>query len=394
MGKIKSIFGGFFTRSPTQKIEIKNAANAQELISACGMEQQVMRLALGDIAIKCAAWLIGGLVAKCEFKTYKNYQPQNGEEYYLWNVKPNPAQNSSQFIQEFIYKLCVNNESLIIEKNGNLYIADNFYREDHAMRESIFSSIQIRDAILPDILTSSQVLYFRLNNENAAAIIRNIQAGYDAMIAEATERYLKSGGEKLILKISAFAEKDKSFEQKISKYLNDYFRTYFQNKNAVLPLFDGYDLDSIASKTEKKGADEVEGIIKIKRESMDTAAQAFKIPPAILRGDVADVSVLVDNLLTFCIDPICAQVEEEICGKRYTMSEFLSGTKLSIDTTAIKHIDIMSMASNVDKLISCGFYSIDDLKQKIGEPPLKTKFSTEYVRTKNYAADGGDNNDI
>src|SRR5699024_6224711 len=120
----------------------------------------------------------------------------------------------------------------------------------------------------------------------------------------------------------------------------------------------------------------VEGIIKIKRESMDTAAQAFKIPPAILRGDVADVSVLVDNLLTFCIDPICAQVEEEICGKRYTMSEFLSGTKLSIDTTAIKHIDIMSMASNVDKLISCGFYSIDDLKQKIGEPPLKTKFST------------------
>ena len=392
MGKFTDMISGIFARSPTQKIEIKNAGNAQELISACGLNEQAARLALGDIAIKCAAWLIGGLVAKCEFRTFQQYNPLKGEEYYLWNVRPNPSQNSTQFIQEFIYRLCMNNEALIISHGGSIYVADSFYREERGFQEAIFSSISVNNKFLPGALPASQVMYFKLNNQNAASLIRNIQAGYDSMIAEATERYLKSGGEKLILKISSFAEKDKSFEEKISKYLNDYFRKYFSSKDAVLPLFEGYDVDSVASKTEKKGADEVEGIIKIKRESMDTAAQAFKIPPAILRGDVADVSVLVDNLLTFCIDPICTQVEEEICSKRYSKSEYLSGTKLSIDTTAIKHIDIMSMAANADKLIACGLYSIDDLREKIGEAPLKTKFSSEYVRTKNYAAEGGETN--
>ena len=42
------------------------------------------------------------------------------------------------------------------------------------------------------------------------------------------------------------------------------------------------------------------------------------------------------------------------------------------------------MASNVDKLIACGYYCIDDLKEKVGEAPLGTEFSKAYVRTKNY----------
>lgn len=138
MGKFTDMISGIFARSPTQKIEIKNAGNAQELISACGLNEQAARLALGDIAIKCAAWLIGGLVAKCEFRTFQQYNPLKGEEYYLWNVRPNPSQNSTQFIQEFIYRLCMNNEALIISHGGSIYVADSFYREERGFQEAIF----------------------------------------------------------------------------------------------------------------------------------------------------------------------------------------------------------------------------------------------------------------
>ncbi len=62
--------------------------------------------------------------------------------------------------------------------------------------------------------------------------------------------------------------------------------------------------------------------------------------------------------------------------------------------TAIKHIDILSAAANIDKLIACGMYSVDELREKSGEAPLGTKHSTEYVRTKNYESElGGVNNE-
>lgn len=375
-----------------QKIEIREADNASDVLAALGLQDRANRLALGRFAINCVAWLIGGLVAKCEFRTYRNGKPFKGDEYYLWNVRPNAAQNSTQFLQEFVYKLCLKNEALIFSSGKELFCADSFTKQEYATKETVFTNVTRKDFTFTRRFSSSNAIYVKLNNTDAAQMVQGIQSGYDAMIAEATERYLKGGGEKLILKLSTMAEKDKNFEKKVSKYLNDYFKTYFESKNAVLPLFDGYDVDSIASKAEKKGSDEVNGIVQIKRESMDMAAQAYRVPPAIVRGDVADVSVLVENLLTFCIDPICNQIEEEINGVRYTQEEYLSGNMLSIDTTAIRHIDIFNMAANVDKLIASGFYSVDDAREKAGEARLNTKFSSEYVRTKNYAAEGGEVN--
>ena len=82
------------------------------------------------------------------------------------------------------------------------------------------------------------------------------------------------------------------------------------------------------------------------------------ITPAILKGDIADVSQLTDNLLTFCIDPLCDLISEETIRKRYGETEYLKGNFMRIDTTCIKHIDIFSIAEKIDKLISSGMYNI------------------------------------
>ncbi len=58
-----------------------------------------------EMAFMSAANLVARAVSKCEFKTYVGGAERRGDEYYLWNVEPNRNQNSSEFIQEWIYKL-------------------------------------------------------------------------------------------------------------------------------------------------------------------------------------------------------------------------------------------------------------------------------------------------
>ena len=374
-----------------QRAKIEDSATKQELIEALGLSESVCRIALGEFAINCAISLIAGLVAKCEFRTYWNGKKVKGDEYYLWNVRPNPSQNSTQFIQELIQKLCWNNEALIFSVGNSVYIADSFSKTEYAVRETEFTNIVRKNYTLTRRkYKASEVIYLKLNNTNVTKLVRSLQSSYNDLISEACDRYIKLGGEKIILKISALAQSDPKYEDKIKKYMNEYFKAYFNSKNAVLPLFEGYNVDS-QTNSESKKTDEVSGIAAIKKESMDTAAQAFKIPPILLRGDIADVSDVVDNLLTFGIDPICCQIEEAITATRYSKEEYLRGCYVSIDTTAIKHLDVFDMAANIDKLIACGFYNVDDCLEKAGEARRNTKFSSQYVRTKNYEVEGGEN---
>ena len=377
-----------------QKLKVNGAESGsnQELLEALGLSDSAYRIALGQFSINCAISLIAGLVAKCEFRTYWNGKKIKGDEYYLWNVKPNPSQNSTQFIQEFIHKLCWNNEALIYSAGDSMYVADSFVKTEYATRETEFTNISRNGYTLTrKKYKSSDVIYLKLNDRNIATLVSGLQESYNNLISEACDRYVKLGGEKIIMNISTYARESPNFEKTMKQYMGEYFKTYFDSKNAVLPLFEGYKIDR-QTNSEGKKTDEVSGIAAIKKESMDAAAQAFKIPPALLRGDIADVENLVDNLLTFCIDPLCCQIEEAITATRYSKEEYLKGCYLSIDTTTIKHFDIFSMAANVDKLIACGLFSVDDCLERIGEEPRRTKFSTEYSRTKNYASEGGDNN--
>ena len=94
---------------------------------------------------------------------------------------------------------------------------------------------------------------------------------------------------------------------------------------------------------------------------------------------------LVDEFLTFCVDPLCDLIQTEINRKYYGKEAYINGYKLMIDTTCVKHIDVFSTADKADKLISAGLYNIDDLREKLGDVPLNTWWSRMHWMTKNYA---------
>lgn len=346
---------------------------------------QEIQLAIEDFAIVSAINLIAGAVSKCEFKTYLKGKENKSDEYYLWNVEPNKNQNSSQFLQELISKMLYYNECLVVEVNGQLIIADDFKQNEYAVVENIFTNVRRGTMTFERPFKMSEVLYFKLGSDDIRALLSNLIKGYNNLLNMAIGKYKRSGGRKGILDINATAQGDKNFQDKFEDLMNNRFKTYFEAENAVLPLHNGYKYTEQNGEGNKKSTSEMVDIASISKEIFDRVAQAFKISPALLRGDIADVEKITDNLLTFCIDPLVDILKEEIIRKRYGKAAFLAGSYLSIDTTRIKHIDIFSIAEKFDKLIASGGYSIDELRIKAGDTPLNTWWSKKHWITKNYS---------
>lgn len=345
---------------------------------------QETKLAIEAFAITAAINLIASAISKCEFKTYSKGVEFKGEEYYLWNIEPNKNQNSSQFIQKLISTLLYENECLALDINGQLIIADSFYQNEYAVVENYFTNVVSGTMSFDKTFKMSEVMYFRLGNDNIRALLSNLLKGYNDLLNMSINKYKRSGGRKGILDIESTASGNKDFQTKFEDLMNNKFKRYFEAENAVLPLEKGYKYDEQGGEASKKSTSEIADITATTKEIFERVAQAFKIPPSLLRGDIADISNLTDNFLTFCIDPHTDMIQEEATRKRYGKTEFIAGNYLKIDTTCIKHIDLFNISASFDKLIASGGYSIDELRIKSGDTPLNTDWSKKHWITKNY----------
>ena len=349
------------------------------------MELEKYKLAIEVFSIQMAINMIAGLIAKCEVKTYVKGKEIRQDEYYLWNVEPNVNQNSSEFIQELISKLLDNNEVLAVEVNGQLLIADSFTPDRYALFPNTFTGVTVGDFTFNKTFYMQDVLYFKLNNQNVRVLLSGLMAGYSQLLDMAVGKYKRAGGRKGVAKINRTKSGDKDFETKVDDFFNKKMKKYFNDENAVVNLPNGIDYQEITGEGSKKSTSEVNDIVNITKEAISRVAQALRMPPALLQGDISDVSKLMDETLTVCIDPIVDLIQTEINRKRYGKAAYLAGTYLKIDTTCIKHIDIFDIADAADKLIADGLYSVDELRLKLGDMPLNTWWSQKHWMTKNYS---------
>lgn len=353
------------------------------------------KLVMEEFLIHAAINLIANCISKCEFKTFTEGLEVQGDEYYMWNYEPNANQNSSQFIQELITRLLYNNECLVVELNGQLLIAESFNREEFALKETVFTGVSRNSFTFDRPFRMSNVLYFRLNNRNIRYMLTNLCSGYGKLLHEAVEKYEKAGGEKGILTIDAQAAGkkigDKTFEEVFEDLMNRRFGKFFKSKNAVLPLFSGFNyVPRTGAEQSKKSTSEVKDITDLTDEILMKVSQAFTIPVSLLKGDISDVKEITKNFLTFCIDPICEMMSGEINRKRYGRSQVLKKSYIKVDTSCAMHIDVFEIAEKVDKLIASGMYCIDELRKKTGDSELGTEEAKKHYITKNYAEIGGD----
>nr|DAQ35606.1 MAG TPA: portal protein [Caudoviricetes sp.] len=325
---------------------------------------------------------IANAVSKCEFKTYSGGVEKKGAEYYLWNVEPNKNQNSSGFIHKWIAQLYRHNECLIIEQNGQLLVADSFIRTPYALYDDIFTNVTVGDFTFSRSFNQSEVLYWQLSVKDMRKVTAALYASYSKLLAYSMKAYQKSRGTKGIFNYAALPVAGSKEREAFDDLINNKFKTFMSTGDAILPLGQGQSYTDTGSKT--YSSESTRDIRAMVDDISDFTTKALGVPPALLHGDVQGVNEVTDQLLTFCVDPLCCMLEEEIIRKRYGVSDFLKRNYLQIDTKSIKHIDLLSVSTSIDKLISSGAYSINDIRRLCNDEPINADWANRHMITKNY----------
>lgn len=351
-------------------------------IAAAEMFSLSAEIYIRELAFWQCVNLVAGAVSKCEFKTFQRGKETKGDEYYLWNVEPNQNQNSSVFLQKLISKLFSENEVLVVGANGKLLVADSYSRKEYALLEDVFEQVAVGSFKFDRTFVQSDVLFIQLHSRDMRPLVNGLYGAYQKLIDYGMKSYRKSRGIKAALEVDAMAG-GADFKDKYAELVNGgSFRTFAEAENAMLPLFRGLKFNELGSKTySQEGTRDIRAMID---DVCDFTARAFGIPPVLLSGEVQGVSDALDQFLTFSIDPLCDMISEEINRKRYG-KDVLRGDYLRIDTKCVKHVDLLSVSTAIDKLIASGAFSVNDIRDVVGEPTIDEPWANQHFMTKNYS---------
>lgn len=340
------------------------------------------RLSVEELALFSVIDLIASAGSLCEWRTYQGGKRVQKNDWYAWNISPNPNQNATEFKRILIARLLRFNEALVFARNGNYYIADSFHQERYAFRPNRYTNITCCNLSLSYTMLEEDVFYFRLANQHAAALLGNLRGLYSKAMEEAWIKYQHSGGRSGIVQISAQARNRPTFEKDMETLMNERFRVFFEKKNAVLPLFEGYTYVPQNGPAAQKSTSEVSDMESIFRQAQDRACNAYHIPPSILRGDVTNQDDAINSMLSFAVKPTMAVIQTEVNRKSYGKT-VLDGWFLRIDATHIKTVDIFAVAEKADKLVQDRIYNPNGIREKFDDELIPEPWADEYTMTKN-----------
>lgn len=353
------------------------------------------RMAIDAYALFTVVHLIANLLSVCEYRTYRNGREVFGAEWASLNVRPNHKQNAAEWKRELVARLLLSGEMLCIQqRDGQLIIAEAFNKAEKSITKSVFSQIS-RDGFTMDrSFTSDDVLYLQTPVNARSAWLQQTMMEYEKLMRSAAERLQKAGGERGVLKISAVERGRADFAEKFNTLMNDYFKGYFSSKNAVLPLFDGYEYVSQSGSKAGTYTNDLSAVKTLADEAISRAAQVFGIPPSYVRGDAAGITDAQAAALTNAVKPLAVMIGAELTGKKHTLQEIANGCRIEVDTGNILHHDVIGSATGLDKLIGCG-YTLNEVNRAIGQhavPGGDVRFITKNYQTMEQALEGGEDN--
>ena len=349
-----------------------------KVIVAKAMEKAAFR----KLAIHIAISYIANALSKCEFKTYENGKEVKGETYYKLNVRPNPNENSSQFIHHFMENYYYGEKgALIVNYNGGMYVADSFsLDESNPLKPYVYKSVVFGSTEAKRLFMRKDVVHLRLDNEDVRDLVEEVDIEYGEVISLAMQSFKRTNGKKYKLMLEQYKAGDPQFAQLYENVIKEQLRTFIENDNAVYPQFKGLDLQEFSTAAPSASSD----ILAVRKEIFDVTAQGFHIPLPMMYGNITNMNEIVKVFLAFCIDPLADMISEEFTGQTYGFDGWAKGNYIQVDTSRINHVDLFEVADKVDKLVSSGVCCIDEVRPHLNFNPLNTDFGTAHFITKNY----------
>lgn len=335
-----------------------------------------------ELAIYTAISLVANAISQSEILCYKSGKRVKDEDYYSLNVKPNPNESASQFWHKTVEKMFRDKDgALCFISNRNIYCADDFsVKERRPFLGNLYDGVVIDEFSMNRVFTSQQCFVFKLENIQARQLIDGAYEELSGVVSTAMEAYKDSNATKYILRVEGIRAGNKEFNAEFEKYLKENIRKFVDNEAKVYIEYSGRNLEQMKSERQQKTSDD---IVKLIDEIFSITGKAFKIPESLMTGNINNMDEVVNAFLTFSVDPVADEIGKTLTGA-YGYDAWSRGDYYRVDTSKVSHVDVFKLADKIDKLISSGFLSIDEVRNKAGEDEIGEEWSRRHLLTKNY----------
>lgn len=342
-------------------------------------------------AISTVASLLSSYLVNVDWTVFKQGERLKGDMYHRLNYAPNKKETSADFFGKLANKLINDREALIVEfADGQLFVADQYEINEKSIKNSTFTNIMVGEYGSPLIRSFTEnrdCIYVKLPlNKNVDRIFEMMNKNYGEILALVKKGARKAMGMKLDLQLDANAKN--KYDEQTLRALNDTYTKLMEKENA---LFISYKGETLADLTEKQRGSEVQQVldlaknnIEVNQEILKTVGRAFGITQDIMTGDISTAND--DNYImtmTQFTKPIVRMLDQKFTTYFIEKENIKAGTRIEGNLDAVQYTDVLSKATAIDKLIGSGAYTINEVREKIGDDPVKDG-DTRFI-TKNYS---------
>ena len=336
-----------------------------------------------ELALHTAYSYIGNAISMCEMRVFANNKPVKNEDYFILNVSPNKNENASLFWHKVIRKMVRDHSgALVVEINGELHCAESFnVMAERPVLGNLYDGVVLEGGLeLKKIFRAEEVYLFRMEDESVKALIDGLYTDYGKLLESAARSFRDTNGRKFKFKVQGSKSGDDEFNQEFNEVISKNIKAYMENEYATYVEYEGEELEE---QSDKKDAKSVDDVVKLRKDIFEIVGQAFKIPKALMDGNVTSVKDVCDVFITFAVDPV-ADTITKVLNKRATKHEYSRGNYYKCYTGKIKHRDLFDAASDADKLISSSIMNPDEAREELDLIPTGEDWAKRHYLTKNY----------
>lgn len=330
--------------------------------------------------------MVANALGLCEFKTYQGGKETKRGIYWTWNYEPGINENRSIFLHKLVDRLYSTNNALIVPTRmadglERFAVADDWeLPESQVTRENEYRAVRVDDMVFRKTFRESEVLRLKLNATAMEPVIRLLGQSWNDMVNAARRNYAWDKGKHWKVHIDQMASGADSFDANFARMIQEQVKPFLESDAAILPEFDGYKYEEVVSSGSSTATADLRTLVE---DIFNLTAMGFGIPAVLVNGKVESTKDANSRFLTYVIDPLATQLQEEITRKVYGFEDWSRGDYLVVDTSTILHYDLFAEAANFEKLVGSGGFSINDLRTATGQATINEPWADKHYLTLN-----------
>lgn len=347
--------------------------------------------AVRDLCFQACTNMIANAIGRCEFRTYRRGEEVHEREYYMLNIEPNNNHNSTEFWHKVIYQLYTTNEALIIPTRNRsgiegLVCADSWQMDGGwPQKQNEYVGVRVGELTYSKTFRENDVLRLRLSTANVKPLLDSLYQSYANMIDTAENYYKTRNGTHMKVHVATLESQKQGFAEAFAEKMKREVVPYLKGTNGVLPEFEGYQYEVQDFGGSGASSDETRKLIE---DVFNMTARAFGIPVVLVNGAVEGTADANRRFLTYVIDPLCDQIQEEINRKRYGYDAWSAGNYVRVDSSSIIHFDVFENAANIEKVVGSGIFSLNDVLRAANQEPIREDWADNHYMTLNISTMG------